>query len=1243
MIFNILCRPKLVLYTLVLITLFSSLASSQKCVQFDIIGGNAPKGDCIWVPVKVYKFDTVLSVQFALAYDPLVITPMDKWTNPTLVGLDQTNINFDSLRKIVRFLWANPNGNCAGLKDGDTLLMIKFKLIGEPGTCTPVTFFNRSPIVNEILDCNADEYCFEEINPGDNQICIGQPTDLCVITYTCGTFTNTGSITIKPFGGMPPYTVDKLSLPPTQTGILANSGDLVVYNNLFPGNYQIRVTDANLKDTLINITVGLASPIAVFPNGIKNPTCANTSDGSINIRITGGSGSYTIGWRPINSYGVTNITKLPVGTYTVTVRDTLGCQATDSFTLFADTLFSQVVIDKDASCINDGKATARAWGGNPCPITGYCFFWSQNSIRNNCDTVSMNDSLSGNQFVIIEDCRGCRDTQFFEVKFSGNILDSLVIDSINCFGDSGVIHSFISSKGILNLPCSFRLTNQNNMPIFGGQNGVDTYRSPKLRPGTYYLEITDNGGCKRLDTIVLTEPTRLEIIENNIDTTESCQPGKDAFIDVRGFGGTPSYKFNWSTTDTTSRISGLSQGSYTLTLSDSKGCLITKTYTITQPNGPRIDSFKIINPGACPGDSTGSIEVVFTSGSAPINQFKWNVPGSTAILNKLSTGWYIVTITDANGCSAIDSVELKAAGNVFRISSFNIRNPQCYRAADGFIIINVMGNQSAPIYSWDNNVQNSVNTNLIAGTYCVTITDMGGCPPIDTCFVLTEPPKIGITLSQVTAPTCSTPGTCDGSAIVSLNCQDTINSITWSSNEQVFTRIDTAFQLCAGPQYVIATCGFCADTLLFNVPNAVPITIDTPSLVLTAPRCYNSNDGQITIKAKGGTGPYQYCWINPMINAPTISNLGDGMYHINIKDQFNCIYIDSIRLRQPDSIRVDIILGSTLDITCSGKNDGRITTAWTGGNSGKGIFNWIPNINQDSVATNLPSGNYILQVTDVKGCTGSASYTIKEPSPITYTLTAIDTPKCANDQILFSVLQASGGSGPNYRFTINNSAPNALAELVPLFSGNYSIRIYDKNNCFIDTNIIVTNPNNFLSLDFGFDTDSIQLGDSLFLDGKLSSSAIIDSIIWTPISTVRNPQSTSSYVVPNRNTVYILTVIDENGCEATDKVTIIVRNTRKFYAPNVFSPNGDNINDFFTLSFGAGVKAIRSLQIFDRWGNKVYLLENPDVSAGSINTWNGRFGNTGDLMNPGVFVYIIDVVFQDGNSIIYRGDINILR
>lgn len=131
----------------------------------------------------------------------------------------------------------------------------------------------------------------------------------------------------------------------------------------------------------------------------------------------------------------------------VSVKDSVGCYAQDSFTLFADTLFGQVNLVKDASCKQDGIVLARATGGDPCPVTGYCFYWSQNTNDNICDTVSINDSLSGNQFVIIEDCRGCRDTQYFDVKFSGNLLDSIVIDTIKCFGDSGRIYSYISSAG----------------------------------------------------------------------------------------------------------------------------------------------------------------------------------------------------------------------------------------------------------------------------------------------------------------------------------------------------------------------------------------------------------------------------------------------------------------------------------------------------------------------------------------------------------------------------------------------------------------------------------------------------------------------------------------------------------------------------------------------------------------------------------------------------------------------------
>ncbi|MBK9108337.1 MAG: gliding motility-associated C-terminal domain-containing protein [Saprospiraceae bacterium] len=1240
---EILCRR-----TLVICTLFFSILNQQtllaqnNCVQFDIIGGNAPKGDCIWVPVRVFNFDTVLSVQFAWSYDPQVVQPVDKWATPKLVGLDaNTNINFDTIRKIVRFLWANPNSDCDGLSNGDTLIMIKFKLIGEPGSCTRISFFNRSPVTNEVLDCNADEICFEEINPGDNDICIGEPVNLCVITYSCGTVTNTGNITVKPFGGTAPYIVTRMA--PLQLDTLAKSGDCVIYNNLFPGPYLINVIDATGKDTNITVIVGMGTAISIFPNGIRQPTCWNTCDGEINIRITGGVGNMTIGWRPTGDFGLTTLRRLCVGDYMVSVRDSAGCLANETFTLFADTINSQVEILKDASCTDDGAAVARAFGGNPYPGGLYDYFWSQNVAANTSDTASYNFRLSGNQFVIIRDSRFCMDTVFFDIPYAGVLIDSIVIDSIKCFGDStGIIHSFVRSNGTLNIPLAFRLSDQNNNTIFGGANGVDRYNSPPLKAGTYFLEITDTSGCKRFDTIILTQPSLLELIENNVDTTASCAPGMDAFIDIRGFGGTPNYNFDWSHMVSGSRVTNLGQGTYTVTITDANGCSLTKEYHVIQPFPPNIDSIITFGPN-CSGDPTGSASLYFTPGSHPNVSIRWNTGDTTRNLNNIRDGSYSVTITDGNGCVDSATVNILPQGNALRVASAVTRDPRCNGNADGFIVINITGGQGPYTYLWDNGVQTPNNTNLKAGRHCVTIDDFGNCPPLDTCFTLAEPPAIGVSISSITAPSCSTPGTCDATAIVTTACTDTFVSLTWSSGEQVFRNRDTANLLCAGQQFVIATCGFCADTLLFDVPNAIPIAIDSNFLSITAPRCYNSNDGQITVRAKGGTGPFQYNWVSPMTSSPTITNLGDGMYYVNIVDARNCSHLDSVRLRQPDSIRVDIIPGSTLDVSCPGSMDGRISTAWTGGNGGPGRFTWSPANAQDSILTNLAAGTYSITVTDSKNCTGSVSYTISEPPPIQILLSPQDTPRCVDDQILFSVLQASGGAGAAYRFTINNGAPTNVGQQVPLFPGSYAIRVYDKNNCFKDTSIVISNPTNLISLNFGRDFDTIQLGDSILLDGNLFNTAMIDTIIWNPVNNVSSPNSTLSFVNPGRTTQFTLTVIDEDGCLVSDQITIVVRSTRRVYAPNVFSPNGDNINDAFEIFIGPGVEMIKYARIFDRWGNLVSAIENPPKNGERMSIWNGRFGNNGDLMNPGVYVYVAEIVFQDGSSLIYRGDVTLLR
>src|SRR6185436_18815929 len=137
--------------------------------------------------------------------------------------------------------------------------------------------------------------------------------------------------------------------------------------------------------------------------------------------------------------------------------------------------------------------------------------------------------------------------------------------------------------------------------VFGGANGVDNYRSPKLKAGTYYLDITDNAGCKRRDTIILTQPDSLEILDIQLDTTESCTPGSDAFLVVRGFGGTPTYDFMWSNGPNGPANNNLGQGIYTIKVTDFNGCMVTKSYTVTKPNGPVIDSFILTHP-ICAGD-----------------------------------------------------------------------------------------------------------------------------------------------------------------------------------------------------------------------------------------------------------------------------------------------------------------------------------------------------------------------------------------------------------------------------------------------------------------------------------------------------------------------------------------------------------------------------------------------------------------------------------------------------------------
>ena len=135
----------------------------------------------------------------------------------------------------------------------------------------------------------------------------------------------------------------------------------------------------------------------------------------------------------------------------------------------------------------------------------------------------------------------------------------------------------------------------------------------------------------------------------------------------------------------------------------------------------------------------------------------------------------------------------------------------------------------------------------------------------------------------------------------------------------------------------------------------------------------------------------------------------------------------------------------------------------------------------------------------------------------------------------------------------------------------------------------------------------------------------------------------SPFVIePLEDTEYTFTVIDENGCTATAQVLVEVDKNRNVYIPNVFSPNGDGFNDEFRIFACTGVEDINFVRIYDRWGELIYEDDDlpPDCIGGS-QLWDGRFN--GKTMNPAVFVYIIEVEFIDGITLLYRGDLTLLR
>jgi gliding motility-associated-like protein len=227
------------------------------------------------------------------------------------------------------------------------------------------------------------------------------------------------------------------------------------------------------------------------------------------------------------------------------------------------------------------------------------------------------------------------------------------------------------------------------------------------------------------------------------------------------------------------------------------------------------------------------------------------------------------------------------------------------------------------------------------------------------------------------------------------------------------------------------------------------------------------------------------------------------------------------------------------------------------------------------------------------------------------------------------------------KYSCNNCLKNDTTRLFStscnaLDTGISQRILKNKNGC---DSVVITRTTFTLLKTLNFDkTAHLLLGDSILLNTGFNT--FFKSIKWTPTEGLSCDTCLSPFAKPSVSTIYKLQLKDNLGCISSASISVYVAKKQGIFAPNAFSPNGDGGNEIFTIFTDASVARIKTLKIFNRWGN--LLFESFDFTSGDVSKgWNGRFNDV--PLAPDVYIYFTEIEFKDGKKEVFMGDVTLVR
>jgi gliding motility-associated-like protein len=750
--------------------------------------------------------------------------------------------------------------------------------------------------------------------------------------------------------------------------------------------------------------------------------------------------------------------------------------------------------------------------------------------------------------------------------------------------------------------------------------------------GTVSFTVTDVNNCTIKDSAHLVDPALLTIQKTITDIP--CYGANSGSITTVASGGNGHYLYKWSNGHIGPSLDSLTAGTYILSVTDTLGCYADSVYKLTQPANRIVVTPQIIPP-SCTNSASGSISLNVTGGTTPIS-YVWSNASTLATytgdsISNLAPALYRVTITDAMGCTIPDSFKLSAPP-LLVIDSVPTVNPSCYGGDNGQATVYAHGGTGTYTYNWGKKYpqDNTVSVqNLYAGASAVTVSDFNQCMTSAT-FSLGQPDSFALTVASATGAKCA--GENNGSITIAGSGGTGRLSFAWN-NGQVGTS-DTGLST-TSVIVTITDANNCTATYTFAIPQ--PDTMATNPVIQNA-KCFQGSDGYIVANATGGTRPYSYSWSNG--EHDSIDNyLPAGVYSCTVTDVNGCTTaINKDSITQPTLV---VDSASSTPVKCFGQNSGTIVldTAW-GGVPPYNFSATKDNANFSSVTNGiimgLDTGLYTVEITDNNGCSNEHLVYVANATADNFFITT-DSTTCfgSNYNDGAALITYISTQNAPYQFSIDNGTGQDTGYFQNLSAGNHVVVTTNKNGCYDTLPLVILQP---LPVVVNITPDSLEL--PLGQKGNVQvkyENASNASFLWmgetTGLSCVDCPNPIVSPFVNSDYTVAVSMVNYNSTCYGYGTLHVSIIDPPAFFVPNAFSPNGDGVNDIFTI-YGEGIASFE-LNVYNRWGELVYETGN------SLTGWDGTY--KGQMQPNGTYTYVAVVTLLDNRKITKTGAVALLR